>query len=33
MTELVSIGFLVCLVSGIGCFWLFNKCVEWFDKM
>ena len=28
--ELFSIGFAICLLSGIGCFWLFFKCIDWF---
>lgn len=31
--DLVSIGFLACMLSGIGCFWLFNKCIDWFEKI
>ena len=27
------IGFLICLLSGILCFWLFYKCIDWFDIM
>ena len=31
--ELFSYGFLACLVSGVLCFWLFWKCVDWFEKI
>ena len=31
--EIFSLGFLVCLLLGIGCFWLFWKCIDWFDKI
>lgn len=31
--ELFSIGFLICLISGIACFWLFWKCIDWFENM
>ena len=31
--ELFSFGFLACLVSGFLCFWLFWKCVDWFEKI
>ncbi len=26
------LGFIFCLLSGIFCFWLFFKCVDWFEK-
>ena len=28
--DLFTIGFAICLLSGIGCFWLFFKCIDWF---
>lgn len=31
--ELFSFGFLVCMLSGIVCFWFFGKCVDWFEKI
>lgn len=31
--ELFSIGFLVCILSGVICFGLFLKCIDWFDKI
>ena len=31
--ELFSCGFLAGLVSGFLCFWLFWKCVDWFEKI
>ena len=31
--ELFSFGFLACLVSGVLCFWLCWKCVDWFEKI
>lgn len=32
--DLFSIGFVVCTLSGIACFWLFfNKCIDWFEKI
>lgn len=31
--EIFSIGFAVCLLSGLACFWLFWKCIDWFDHM
>lgn len=30
--DLFTIGFVICLLSGIGCFWLFFKCIDWFDS-
>lgn len=26
------LGFIFFLLSGIFCFWLFFKCVDWFEK-
>lgn len=31
--ELFTFGFLVCLLSGFACFWLFYKCIDWFEKI
>ncbi len=32
--DLFSIGFVVCTLSGIACFfWLFFKCIDWFEKI
>lgn len=31
--ELFTLGFLVCLACGVACFYLFFKCVDWFDKI
>ncbi len=31
--ELFSIGFLICILSGVICFGLFLKCIDWFDKI
>ena len=28
--DLFSIGFVIGLLSGLGCFWLFYKCIDWF---
>lgn len=33
MTEMLSIGFAVCILSGLLAFWLFVKCADWFDKI
>ena len=33
MTELFSVGFAVCMLSGIGCFVMVNKCIDWFEKI
>ncbi len=33
MEELFSFGFLVCVLSGLACFWLFMKCVDWFENI
>lgn len=30
--ELFTFDFLICLLSGLACFWLFFKCVDWFEK-
>ncbi len=31
--DLFSIGFVVCTLSGIACFWFFFKCIDWFEKI
>lgn len=31
--EFDVLGFMVCLLSGIVCFWLFFKCIDWFEKI
>ena len=31
--DLFTISFAICLLSGIGCFWLFFKCIDWFEKI
>lgn len=31
MEDYLSFGF-VC-VSGVACYWLFFKCVDWFEKI
>ena len=31
--ELFTIGFAVCALSGLACFLLFWKCIDWFDKI
>lgn len=31
MSELIGIA--ICLVSGIACFGLFMKCIDWFDNL
>ena len=28
--DLFTIVFAICLLSGIVCFWLFFKCIDWF---
>ena len=30
--EFDALGFGVCILSGIACFWLFYKCIDWFEK-
>lgn len=27
----VTVSFIACMLSGIACFWLFWKCVDWFE--
>ena len=31
--ELFTIGFVVCMLISMGCFWLFNKCIDWFENI
>ena len=31
--DLFTIGFAICLLSGLGCFRLFFKCIDWFEKI
>ena len=31
--EFDALGFGVCILSGIDCFWLFYKCIDWFEKI
>lgn len=31
--DLFSFGFLECILSGAACFWLFFKCIDWFEKI
>ena len=26
--DLFTIGFAICMLSGLGCFWLFFKCID-----
>lgn len=30
--DLFTFGFAICLLSGLGCFGLFFKCIDWFDS-
>ena len=29
----VTVSFIFCLASGLLCFWLFWKCVDWFENI
>ena len=29
----ITVSFIFCLLSGFACFWLFWKCVDWFEKI
>lgn len=29
----ITISFIFCLLSGLAAFWLFWKCVDWFEKI
>ena len=31
--ELFTIGFVVCMPIGMSCFWLFEKCIDWFENI
>ena len=31
--DLFSIGFVVCTLGGLAFFWLFCKCIDWFEKI
>ncbi len=31
--ELFTIGFVVCLLIGMSCFGLFEKCIDWFENI
>lgn len=31
--DFTLIDFCICLLSGIGCFWMFYKCIDWFEKI
>ena len=33
MMELFTIGFAVCMLMGIGCFGLFETCIDWFENI
>lgn len=29
----ITVSFVFCLLSGFAAFWLFWKCVDWFEKI
>ena len=29
----ITISFIFCLLSGFACFWLFWKCIDWFENI
>ena len=29
----ITVGFIICLLSGFACFWAFFKCIDWFEKI
>ena len=29
----ITLSFIFCLLSGFACFWLFWKCVDWFENI
>ena len=29
----ITVSFIFCLLSGFACFWLFWKCVDWFERI
>lgn len=31
--ELFTIGFAVCMLIGMSCFGLFEKCIDWFENI
>lgn len=31
--ELFTVGFLICLLGGLAYFWLFYKCIDWFERI
>ena len=31
--EFDALGFGVCILSVIDCFWIFYKCIDWFEKI
>ncbi len=31
--ELFTIGFAVCVLMGMSCFVLFEKCIDWFENI
>ncbi len=31
--ELLSIGFVICILLGVACFWIFMKCIDWFENI
>ena len=31
--DLLTFGFAVCVVLGLCCFALFNKCIDWFENI
>ena len=31
--ELFTIGIVICLLSGIGCYCLLFNCIDWFEKI
>ena len=31
--EFDVVGFIICMLSGLGCFWFFFKCIDWFEKI
>lgn len=31
--ELFTVSFAVCLFLGLGCFWMFGKCIDWFENI
>ena len=29
----ITLSFIFCLLSGFACFWLFWKCIDWFENI